>query len=67
LLTKEIIQENYDDFTPLNISQIKGVKTSQTGGTTGNILLKRNDASSRSSAWGSYKRYEDVIAKVFPS
>lgn len=59
ILTKELIQGNYENFIPTNIGQIKGVKTSQTGGTTGNILLKRNDANSRSSVWGSFKRYED--------
>lgn len=59
VLTKEIIQKNYDAFIPINNSGIKGVKTTQTGGTTGNILLKRNDSNTRSSIWGSYKRYED--------
>jgi len=59
LLTKEIIQENYKNFTPVNNNIIKGVKTTQTGGTTGNILFKRNDSNTRSSIWGSYKRYED--------
>jgi len=59
ILTKEIIKENYDKFYPLNIEQLKGVKTSQTGGTTGNILYKRNDAKTRSSVWGSYKRFYD--------
>jgi len=59
ILTKEIIQANYDEFTPLNNDKIKGVKISQTGGTTGNILFKRNDSLTRSSIWGSYKRYED--------
>ncbi len=59
ILTKEIIQDNYKDFTPKNIRKISGVKTSQTGGTTGNILLKRNDTHTRSSIWGSFKRFED--------
>ncbi len=59
ILTKEIIQKNYNDFIPLNINSIKGSKTTQTGGTTGNILFKRNDANTRSSAWATYKRYED--------
>ena len=57
IITKEIIKENYDFFIPNNIKQIKGVKTSQTGGTTGNILFKRNDANTRSSAWATYKRF----------
>lgn len=57
VLTKEIIKENYSDFTPQNIHSIKGVKTSQTGGTTGNILFKKNDANTRSSIWASYKRF----------
>jgi len=59
ILTKEIIKENYNDFIPINIKSIKGVKTSQTGGTTGNILFKRNDANTRSSAWASYKRFTE--------
>lgn len=59
LLTKEIIKQNYEKFYPLNIKQIKGVKTSQTGGTTGNILFKRNDANTRSSTWAAYKRFND--------
>jgi phenylacetate-CoA ligase len=59
LLTKEIIQANYDSFIPKNNKQIQGVKTSQTGGTTGNILFKRNDSQTRSSVWATYKRYED--------
>lgn len=59
ILTKEIIKENYDKFTPINIHQIKGVKVSQTGGTTGNILFKRTDADLRSSIWGTYKRFSD--------
>jgi len=59
LLTKEIIKQNYEKFFPLNIKEIKGVKTSQTGGTTGNILFKRNDANTRSSTWAAYKRFND--------
>ncbi|MBI9032097.1 phenylacetate--CoA ligase family protein [bacterium] len=59
ILTKEIIKENYEKFYPLNQAKLKGVKTSQTGGTTGNILYKRNDAQTRSSVWGSYKRFYD--------
>lgn len=59
ILTKETIQENYKLFLPINNNSIKGIKTSQTGGTTGNILIKRNDANTRSSIWASYKRYED--------
>lgn len=59
ILTKELIQENYLDFIPLNNKKIAGVLTKQTGGTTGNILYKRNDANTRSSIWASYKRYED--------
>ena len=59
LLTKEIIKDNYNSLIPLNNSIISGVKTNQTGGTTGNILFKRNDSNTRSSVWGTYKRYED--------
>lgn len=59
ILTKEIIQENYNDFYPKNFDLIRGHKISQTGGTTGNILIKRNDSATRSSIWGSYQRYED--------
>ena len=59
IINKEFIQKNYSDLIPININQIKGVKTGQTGGTTGNPLFKRNDANTRSSVWGSYKRYED--------
>ncbi len=59
ILTKEIIQENYEKFYPLNLNKIKGVKTSQTSGTTGSVLYKRNDANTRSSVWGSYKRFYD--------
>lgn len=59
LLTKEIIQKNYNDFIPKNITKLKGVKTKQTGGTTGNILFYRNDAQTRSSSWGTYQRFQD--------
>lgn len=59
VLTKEIIQANYENFKPSNYNHLLGVKVSQTGGTTGNILFKKNDAVTRSSVWGSYKRYED--------
>jgi phenylacetate-CoA ligase len=59
ILTKEIIKENYEKFYPSNIKKIKGVKTSQTGGTTGNILFKRNDANTRSSIWAAYRRFND--------
>lgn len=59
LLTKEIIQANYNAFIPKNINLIKGVKSSQTGGTTGNILIKRNDANTRSSVWATYQRFND--------
>lgn len=58
ILTKEIIQENYSDFYPLSNKNIKGVKISQTGGTTGNILIKRNDANTRSMIWGSFLRFK---------
>jgi phenylacetate-CoA ligase len=66
LLTKEIIQENYSDFIPDNNLTIKGIKTSQTGGTTGNILFKRNDANSRSSAWATYLRYLEWSDNKYP-
>jgi len=59
ILTKEIIQNNYQNFIPTNINSIPNVRISQTGGTTGNILFKRNDAWTRSSIWGSYKRFQD--------
>ena len=59
IITKELIQQNYKEFIPDNIKQLKGVRSSLTGGTTGNTLLKRNDARTRSSIWGTYKRYED--------
>jgi len=59
VLTKEVIKKHYKEFIPLNESKIKGIRTSQTGGTTGNILNKRNDARTRSSVWGSYRRFYD--------
>jgi len=59
IIAKEQIKAEYDRFMPQNERQIKGIKTSQTGGTTGNILYKRNDAQTRSSVWGSYKRFYD--------
>lgn len=59
IVTKEIIKENYEKFIPLNLKSIKGVKKGQTGGTTGNVLLKRNDANTRSSTWASFKRFKD--------
>lgn len=63
ILTKEIIKENYAEFIPANIRKIKGIKSGQTGGTTGSILLKRNDIKTRSSAWGAYRRFEDWMGK----
>lgn len=66
ILTKEIIKENYEQFIPLNESRIRGIRKSQTGGTTGNILNKRNDANTRSSVWGSYKRFYDWMG-ITPS
>jgi len=59
LLTKEIIKENYNQFIPKNINEIKTVKTSQTGGTTGNILFTKTDANTRSSTWATFKRFHD--------
>jgi phenylacetate-CoA ligase len=59
ILSKEIIKDNYDLFTPINSNNIRGMKTSQTSGTTGSILFKRNDANTRSSVWGSYRRFYD--------
>lgn len=59
VLTKEIIKANYAKFTPINESRIPGIRTSPTGGTTGNILNKRNDAQTRSSVWGTYRRFYD--------
>ncbi len=59
IVNKETIKENYDSFKPDNLDHIKGVKTSQTGGTTGGILYTRNDASTRSSTWAAFKRFED--------
>jgi len=64
LLTKEIIQSNHNLFIPINNRMLRGVKTSQTGGTTGNILFKRNDSNTRSSIWGLYRRYEDWMGIV---
>jgi phenylacetate-CoA ligase len=57
IITKEIIQDNYKAFIPENIEKIKGVKTGQTGGTTGNILYNRNDAATRSSTWAAFITY----------
>lgn len=59
VITKEIIKASYDEFTPINNDRIKGVKTKQTGGTTGNILFKRNDANTRGSVWATYRRFRD--------
>lgn len=59
VVTKEFIQERYEEFTPLNLKAIKGVKIKPTGGTTGNILFKRNDANTRSSIWATFKRFQD--------
>jgi phenylacetate-CoA ligase len=59
IITKEIIKENYSKFIPENLKLIKGVKTKQTGGTTGNILFNRNDSNTRSSVWATYKRFND--------
>ena len=59
IVTKELIKEKYKDFTPLNLESIKGVKVKTTGGTTGNILFKRNDSNTRSSIWGTFKRFHD--------
>ncbi len=57
ILDKPKIKENYSDFFPLNAKKFKGIKHGQTGGTTGNSLLKRNDAITRSSVWASYRRF----------
>jgi len=59
VVTKELIKDRYKDFTPLNLKLIKGVKSDTTGGTTGNILVKRNDAITRSSIWATFKRFYD--------
>lgn len=59
VITKETILNNYQDFIPQNLTNLKGVKYSQTGGTTGRILVKRTDAKLRSSAWASFKRFND--------
>jgi phenylacetate-coenzyme A ligase PaaK-like adenylate-forming protein len=59
IITKDILLNNYNDFIPSNLSVLKKVKTSQTGGTTGRILHKRTDANTRSSTWGAYKRFYD--------
>lgn len=59
VISKEIIKEHYNDFIPKNLMHIAGVKASQTSGTTGNILVKRNDSASRSVAWAAYKRFEN--------
>ncbi len=59
IITKDIIREQFNDFMPDNIKEIKGSKTSQTGGTTGGILYARNDANTRSSIWAAFKRFED--------
>jgi len=59
IITKQTILNNYNDFIPDNIEELPGVKTSQTGGTTGQILFKRTDANLRSSAWGANKRFFD--------
>lgn len=67
LLTKEIIKANYQDFIPKNLGSIQGVKTSQTGGTTGNILFKRNDANTRSSIWASFKRFTEEWMNIAES
>jgi len=59
IVTKEIIKDRYVEFIPDNLRNIKGVKVKTTGGTTGNILYKRNDANTRASIWGTFKRFSD--------
>lgn len=59
VMTKEIVKANYAELIPTNLRNISGVKTGQTGGTTGNILFKRSDSNTRSSIWGAFKRFED--------
>jgi phenylacetate-CoA ligase len=59
ILDKQKLKSNYDEFIPSNLDSIRGVKTSQTGGTTGGILLLRTDSITRSSAWGTFGRFCD--------
>lgn len=59
ILTKVIIKENYQDFMPINYKYYPGIKHGQTGGTTGNSLLKRSDALTRSNTWAAYRRFCD--------
>ncbi len=61
ILTKEIIRANYQDFMPRNLAEIKGVKNSYTGGTTGMPLLKRTDAATRSSTWALYALFQQEM------
>ena len=58
-LTKTIIKDHYNEFMPGNANKFRGIKHGQTGGTTGNSLLKRSDANTRSSVWGAYQRFYD--------
>ena len=59
IINKDIINKNYNEFIPMNLSTIHNVKSSKTGGTTGNIIVKRNDSATRSVIWGSMKRFYD--------
>ena len=65
LLSKPIIKEHYHEFMPVNASSFKGIKHGQTGGTTGNSLRKRSDATTRSSAWAAYQRFFDWMGVRF--
>ncbi len=59
IIDKYVVKSNYSLFIPKNLHELKNVKASQTGGTTGEPLRFYKDANTRSSILGAFYRFYD--------
>lgn len=63
IIEKKTVLDNYDQFIPKNISQLKSIKKAWTSGTTGQVLETRSDLNTRSSTWGTFERFNTWMGK----
>lgn len=63
VIDKKTVLAHYSEFIPNNIDKLKKVKTTQTSGTTGQVLKIMSDANTRSSVWATFERFYDWMEK----
>lgn len=57
IIDKSLVLKNHSKFISDNLKSFKGVKTSKTSGSSGQVLSVYTDTRCRSSVWGSFERF----------